>query len=70
MRKPKFLVLDEASSSLDAVSVCIVQEALETVRQGRPTIIIADRLSTVKYADAIAVLERGKIVEFGVTTSY
>lgn len=63
--EPKLLLLDEATSALDAVSERVVQEALDRVESGRTTVAIAHRLSTVKNADAIAVVARGKIVEIG-----
>lgn len=65
LKKPVFLILDEATSSLDSESESIVQEALEKLMQGRTSIIIAHRLSTIKNADRIIVLEEGKIIESG-----
>ncbi|MFW5697976.1 MAG: ABC transporter ATP-binding protein, partial [Fimbriimonadaceae bacterium] len=65
LRDPKILVLDEATSALDAKSEALVQEALQHLMQGRTTLVIAHRLSTVKDADQIAVLDRGRIVEVG-----
>lgn len=65
VREPKLLLLDEATSALDAVSERVVQEALDRASSGRTTVAIAHRLSTVKDADAIAVVARGKIVESG-----
>ena len=59
------LILDEATSSLDAVAEAQVQAALEEVMRGRTTIVIAHRLSTVERADVIAVVENGAIVESG-----
>lgn len=59
------LVLDEATSSLDARNEAIVQRALDRLRLGRTTLIIAHRLSTVAKADAVAVVEAGRIVELG-----
>jgi ABC-type multidrug transport system fused ATPase/permease subunit len=59
------LVLDEATSSLDARNEAIVQRALDRLRLGRTTLIIAHRLSTVANADAVAVVEAGRIVELG-----
>ena len=62
---PRILVLDEATSSLDAESEALVQEALERLMVGRTTIVIAHRLSTVLAADRIVVLAAGAIVESG-----
>jgi ATP-binding cassette, subfamily B, bacterial MsbA len=59
------LVLDEATSSLDAESERLVQKALANLTSGRTTIVIAHRLSTVRRADMIAVIERGQIIETG-----
>lgn len=65
VRKPRILLLDEATSALDAVSERVVQDALDKAAAGRTTVAIAHRLSTVKDADVIAVVSRGKIVESG-----
>lgn len=65
LKNPPVLVLDEATSALDAVTEKKLQDALETLMQGRTTFIIAHRLSTIRKADMILVLEHGKIVEQG-----
>jgi subfamily B ATP-binding cassette protein MsbA len=62
---PRVLILDEATSSLDAESEALVQEALEKLMRGRTTVVIAHRLSTVRAADRLVVLEEGRIVEQG-----
>jgi ATP-binding cassette subfamily B protein len=62
---PRILVLDEATSSLDAESERIIQNNLSTILRGRTTFIIAHRLSTVRNADTILVLDRGVLVEKG-----
>lgn len=65
IRDPRLLVLDEATASLDAESERAVQAALDRLRQGRTTLVVAHRLATVRHADRIVVLERGRIVERG-----
>ncbi|MBK9220933.1 MAG: ATP-binding cassette domain-containing protein [Saprospiraceae bacterium] len=65
LRNPSILILDEATSSLDAESERLVQDALDTLMKDRTSIIIAHRLSTVKNADCIYVLKKGRIAEYG-----
>ncbi|PNY28035.1 Multidrug resistance protein 1B, partial [Tolypocladium capitatum] len=65
VRKPKILILDEATSAIDVRGERIVQAALDRVAQNRTTITIAHRLSTVKKADRIVVLKKGRVVESG-----
>jgi ABC-type multidrug transport system fused ATPase/permease subunit len=65
LKDPRVLILDEATSALDAESEHLVQEALERLMQGRTTLVIAHRLSTVKGADRVVVLDGGKIVQSG-----
>jgi len=65
LRNPQILVLDEATSSLDAASEGVVQEALDRLMSGRSTLIIAHRLSTVKNADIIIVMDKGRVIESG-----
>ena len=59
------LILDEATSALDTESERLVQQALQTLMQGRTTLVIAHRLSTIEHADRVVVMERGRIAEQG-----
>jgi ATP-binding cassette, subfamily B, heavy metal transporter len=65
LKNPPILVLDEATSALDSRTEQAIQETLERIARNRTTIIIAHRLSTVVEADRIAVLEEGRVAEFG-----
>lgn len=65
LARPPILILDEASASLDAESEALVQDALERLMEGRTTLVIAHRLSTVIRADRIVVLDEGRIVDEG-----
>jgi subfamily B ATP-binding cassette protein MsbA len=65
LRDPRILLLDEATSALDSESEARVKDAIATLRRGRTTLVIAHRLSTVRAADMIAVLEAGRIAESG-----
>eukprot|EP00258_Populus_trichocarpa_P011794 XP_002320938.3 ABC transporter B family member 11 [Populus trichocarpa] len=65
LKNPRILLLDEATSALDAESERVVQEALDNIMVDRTTVIVAHRLTTVRNADMIAVIHRGKMVEKG-----
>nr|CDM63410.1 multidrug resistance protein 1 [Pyrrhula pyrrhula] len=65
VRNPKILLLDEATSALDTESESVVQAALDKAREGRTTVVVAHRLSTVRNADVIAVFEGGVVTELG-----
>ena len=65
LKNAPILILDEATSALDSESERHVQAALETLMQGRTTLMIAHRLSTIEKADRIVVLQKGEIVEIG-----
>jgi len=65
LRDPRLLLLDEATSALDSESEAVVQEALARLRQGRTTIVVAHRLSTVRSADLVVAMSDGRAVECG-----
>jgi ATP-binding cassette, subfamily B, bacterial len=69
LKNPKILVLDEATSHLDSQSEALIQAALQTVMQGRTSIVIAHRLSTILSADVILVMDKGRIAERGTHAS-
>ena len=65
LKDPAILILDEATSSLDATSEYLIQGALDRLLQGRTSLVIAHRLSTILSADRILVLDEGRIVDVG-----
>lgn len=65
LKRPKIMILDEATSSLDNATEHIVQASIRKIAQGRTTLVIAHRLSTIENADRILVLDKGRIVEEG-----
>ena len=65
IRNPKVIILDEATSALDSISEKLIQEALDNLTRNRTTFIVAHRLSTIRNADKIAVINEGRCVEYG-----
>ena len=65
LKNPSILILDEATSSLDNTTEALIQEALNTLKKGRTTIVVAHRISTIRNADEILVVSNGKIIESG-----
>ncbi|HKY02970.1 MAG TPA: ATP-binding cassette domain-containing protein, partial [Burkholderiales bacterium] len=65
LKNPRILIFDEATSALDSKSEQAIQAELDRIAEGRTTLVIAHRLSTVMNADQILVMERGRIVERG-----
>ncbi|MGQ4647238.1 ATP-binding cassette domain-containing protein [Lyngbya aestuarii] len=65
IRNPRVLILDEATAALDTVNEALIQEALERLKLNRTTFVVAHRLSTIRKANRIIVLEEGRIVELG-----
>ncbi len=65
IRNPRILLLDEATSALDTKSEKAVQRALDNAKVGRTVVVVAHRLSTVRDADAIVVVDKGRVVEVG-----
>ena len=65
LKNPSILILDEATSALDNTTELMIQESLNDLKIGRTTIVVAHRLSTIKNADEILVLDQGKIIEKG-----
>ena len=65
LKNPAILILDEATSALDNTTEILIQSALDRLCEGRTTIVVAHRLSTIKNADRIAVVRAGEIAEIG-----
>ncbi len=65
LMNPRILILDEATSSVDVHTEYLIQEGLASVMQGRTSVIIAKRLSTIEQADYVLVMEQGQVVEYG-----
>jgi ATP-binding cassette subfamily B (MDR/TAP) protein 1 len=69
LKNPEILLLDEATSALDVESERIVQQALDRLMRNRTTVVVAHRLSTIKNADQISIIQEGKIIEQGTHSS-
>lgn len=69
LKNPEILLLDEATSALDVEAERVVQHALDRLMRNRTTVMVAHRLSTIKHADQISVLQDGKIIEQGTHSS-
>ena len=65
LRLPPILILDEATSSIDTRTEALIEKGMDQLMEGRTVLVIAHRLSTVRNADAILVLEHGQVVERG-----
>ena len=65
IRNPKVIILDEATSALDSISERLIQEAIDNLTKNRTTFVVAHRLSTIKNADKIAVINNGRCTEYG-----
>ena len=65
MGNPRIIILDEATANIDTQTELLIQDALQRILQGRTSIVIAHRLSTVRNADRIVVLDQGRLVETG-----
>ena len=65
MARPRLLILDEATSAVDTVSEARVQQSLERLLEGRTSFVVAHRLSTIRRADRILVIDDGQIIEQG-----
>ena len=65
LKNPPILILDEATSALDNATEILIQKALDELSVGRTTIVVAHRLSTIRNADKIAVIDEGRVIEEG-----